>query len=217
MAKELPYFRFTAHEWLTDDISFEDYTVKGVFIDLCSFYWTRDCSVSVELLNKRFKNAKAELEVLFKSGVISIHEFVENIQIKFLDSQWDLLAAEHEKRSKAGKKGGLRKSSNAKAKLKPGSSYKDKDKDKDNIAKKPKPLKKHDFNQSPFFLKDDWFNALSDWPKNKALDYWERANEYSGSKGVKYANWVMAVKGWERRDNPKQPATSNQSHSTIMV
>ena len=33
MAKELPYFRFTAAEWLNDDISLESYELKGLFIE----------------------------------------------------------------------------------------------------------------------------------------------------------------------------------------
>ncbi len=74
MSKELPYFRFTAHEWLTDDISFESFELKGLFVDVCSFYWTRDCAVTKELLNKRFKSAIALLKELFDASVITMDE-----------------------------------------------------------------------------------------------------------------------------------------------
>ena len=39
MSKELPFFRFTVSEWLNDDISLESYVLKGIFIDVCAFYW----------------------------------------------------------------------------------------------------------------------------------------------------------------------------------
>jgi hypothetical protein len=53
MAKELPYFRFTATEWLNGDISLESFELKGLFIDLCSYYWFKDCSVTVAMLEKK--------------------------------------------------------------------------------------------------------------------------------------------------------------------
>ena len=72
MSKELPYFRFTVAEWLNDDIEFESYQTKGVFIDVCAFYWFRDCDVEKSLLSKKFSDAKTELNILFKCGVLKI-------------------------------------------------------------------------------------------------------------------------------------------------
>jgi hypothetical protein len=57
MAKDLPYFRFTASEWLNDDISLESYSHKGAFIDFCAYYWSQDCDVTLEKLKKKFSNA----------------------------------------------------------------------------------------------------------------------------------------------------------------
>jgi hypothetical protein len=128
MAKELPYFRFTASEWLNDDISLESYELKGLFIDICAFYWFKDCSVSIALLHKRFSNATDLLHELRELEIIEYYPD-ESISIKFLNEQYDLLSVKRMKRSEAGRIGGLKKSSNAKAMLKQKPSYKDKEKD----------------------------------------------------------------------------------------
>lgn len=128
MAKELPYFRFTVSEWLNDDISLEDYETKGVFSDVCAFYWFKDCSITKAMLEKRFRNALPTIQSLIELSIIKI-DSKENVIIKFLDEQYDLLSEKRLKRSLAGKKGGLKKSSNAKAKLKQSPSYKDNNKD----------------------------------------------------------------------------------------
>ena len=103
MAKELPYFRFTASEWLNDDISLESYELKGLFADVCSYYWTQDCDCTLDKLKKKFSN-------------------------DFLLTQYDLLSEKHKARQVAGSKGG-----NAKAMLQQKDSYKDKDKDNNKI------------------------------------------------------------------------------------
>ena len=73
MSKELPYFRFTVSEWMNDDISLEPYNIKGVFVDICAYYWFKDCSVTVEQLQKRFSKAKAELKQLYSMGIIKTY------------------------------------------------------------------------------------------------------------------------------------------------
>ena len=132
MSKELPYFRFTAFEWLNDDISLEDYETKGVFIDICAYYWFKDCSITKAMLEKRFSNAIPVIEALLKSGIIKFKNGDDFIEISFLNDQFDQLSELRKRRQDAGAKGGKQRSSKAKAKLKQRSSYKDKDKEKDN-------------------------------------------------------------------------------------
>ena len=130
MAKELPYFRFTVQEWQNGDISIEDYRLKGVFIDVCGFYWIRDCNVTEQMLSKRFSDASDEISALKSASIIKCFASGE-ISIKFLDEQWEELSKVKLKRVKAGRLGGVA-SAQARAKQKPSkcSSYKDKDKDK---------------------------------------------------------------------------------------
>lgn len=132
MAKELPYFRFTSQEWQNGLISLESYHLKGLFIDVCAYYWIQNCSITKAMLGKKFRNDKNELNELVKLGILKVDKN-DNVSIQFLDEQFDLLSNKRKMRQLAGAKGGKQKSSNAKAKLKQKSSYKDKDKDKDNI------------------------------------------------------------------------------------
>lgn len=138
MAKELPYFRFTASEWQNGDISLEDYSLKGFFIDLCSYYWIKDCSVTIAMLEKRFRGDNEYFKDLINLGIIKNEKENGFISISFLDEQFDMLSEQRKRRQEAGSKGGKQKSSNAKAELKQNSSYKDKDKYKDKYKDKPK-------------------------------------------------------------------------------
>lgn len=132
MSKDLPYFRFTPQEWQNGDISLLDISIKGLFIDICSFYWVRDCSITQAMLEQKFANNKTEISQLFSSNIIKKNIENDFIIIEFLNEQFDELTELRKRRQLAGSKGG-KVSSNAKAKLKQCSSYKDKKDKKDNI------------------------------------------------------------------------------------
>ena len=69
MAKELPYFRFTVQEWQNGNISLENYKLKGFFIDVCAYYWMKNCILSLLLLQKRFKkDSKLIKNISFSAG-----------------------------------------------------------------------------------------------------------------------------------------------------
>jgi hypothetical protein len=131
MAKELPYFRFTASEWLNDDISLESYIHKGIFIDVCAYFWSQDCDVTLVKLKKRFSNATNLIDDLVKVNIIKHENKHDKINIDFLVTQYDLLSEKRKLRQSAGSKGG-----NAKAMLKQKPSYKDKDNDNNNYKEK---------------------------------------------------------------------------------
>lgn len=134
MAKELPYFRFTVAEWLNDDISLESYELKGFFIDLCAFYWFRDCEVTKKIAEKKFSNAKGLLDELIELDIIKYNPTKDLLEINFLKKQFKSLGSLSKKRSEAGRSGGLKKASNARNLPKQNPSYKDNNKDnnKDN-------------------------------------------------------------------------------------
>ncbi len=137
MAKELPYFRFTSQEWQNGKISLESYHLKGLFIDICSYYWVQNCKVKETDLHKKFQN-KIDVKKLRELKVIKLNKKGE-IKILFLDEQLKTLTKSRKLKQLAGSKGGKQKSSNAKAKLQQNSSYKDKDKDKDRKKKEAVP------------------------------------------------------------------------------
>jgi len=101
MAKGFPYFKFTATEWLTGDIAFEDFELQGIFINVCALYWHRDGKVTLDEVLKRLKNERIhELTDRF----ISVNDGF--ISVSFLDEQ--LIQANHisKQNSENGKKGG---------------------------------------------------------------------------------------------------------------
>tara|TARA_R110002020_G_scaffold327132_1_gene543029 strand:+ start:791 stop:1498 length:708 start_codon:yes stop_codon:yes gene_type:complete len=104
MAKQLPYFKFFCSEWSDGDITLEDMKTQGVFINICSYYWSQECEISYEKLLKRFKNYQKQIENLKKEKII----FSENgkLLIKFLDKQWKEREAIKQRNHKNGSGGG---------------------------------------------------------------------------------------------------------------
>lgn len=139
MAKELPYFRLTCQEWQNGDIVDETLSTQGLFMQICCYYWMKNCSVSLEKVQKKFKKKRKMIQKLTENKILKISDGF--IKINFLDEQWSELQEFRQKKRIAGSKGGKQKASNAKAELKHNSSYKEKDKDKDNTipAKSRKP------------------------------------------------------------------------------
>lgn len=103
MAKELPYFKFEPAEYLTKDISFCSLSAQGLFINICSYYWQRGCSLNKEQLLRRLNYPK-ELDELIQEGVIDLIE--NSISIKFLNIQLNDVEKVSVTNSNNGKKGG---------------------------------------------------------------------------------------------------------------
>jgi len=202
MAKELPYFRFTASEWLTDDISEESYEAKGLFIDVLSYYWFKDCVLTKERLFKKFSGATILLEALFELEIIKVNT-EDFVQINFLDLQYDILSEKRKKRQKSGKLGGLAKSSNATAKRKQKPSYKDKDKDKENNKDK------REKGFTPPTQKEVWIYAqekgFNNFDSSRFVDFYASKGWMVGRTKMK--DWKACVRNWVARDTTK---TSNQ-------
>ena len=116
MAKELPYFKFEPAEYLTKDISFCSISSQGLFINICSYYWQRECSLTVEQVKRRF-NYPNELQELIDEGIIDIENSV--IKIKFLDLQYEDATKLSNKNSLNGSKGGRPKKNPTETETKP--------------------------------------------------------------------------------------------------
>ena len=111
MAKELPYFQFEPAEYLTKDISFCTLSAQGLFINLCSYYWQRECKLTKEQFLRRLNNPK-EFQELVDEGVIDLEQNV--IVIKFLDDQYINATKQRKTNSINGSKGGRPKIENPK-------------------------------------------------------------------------------------------------------
>lgn len=104
MAKELPYFKFEPAEYLTKDISFCSLSAQGLFINICSYYWQRNCKITKSQLLKRL-DYEDEFDELIFEGVIDLDEN-QYIIIKFLDNQLTSVEEKSKINSTNGSKGG---------------------------------------------------------------------------------------------------------------
>jgi hypothetical protein len=102
--KELPYFKFYVNEWLSGDIELLSFEAQGVFIRLCSYYWSKECVMKLERSKKRFKGFEDAFDELIDEGIIKIED--DYIKISFLDSQLNEREYLSKTNSANGKKGG---------------------------------------------------------------------------------------------------------------
>lgn len=100
MAKDLPYFKFYSSEWNDGDITIESLCVQGLFINICSYYWSKECVVEFSKLKKKYIIHEKELQILIDSEIIKVNDIF--VKINFLDEQ----LTERENNSKIRSKGG---------------------------------------------------------------------------------------------------------------
>ncbi len=103
MAKELPYFQFEPAEYLTKDVSFCSLEAQGLFINICCYYWQRECKLSKSQLLKRL-NYPDILNELVSEGIIVFNG--DDLIIKFLDNQYLKATKKSQVNSQNGAKGG---------------------------------------------------------------------------------------------------------------
>ena len=101
MAKDLPYFKFFCSEWSDGDITLESYEAQGVFINVCSYYWSNECKVEHKKLLKKFRGSEEIISNLINENIFKIDE-EQNVLISFLDEQQN----ERNKKSKIKSRGG---------------------------------------------------------------------------------------------------------------
>lgn len=198
MAKNFPYFKFTVSEWMTGDIVFESLSTQGLFINICALYWQRDGNLTIEDINKRYKNP-AEL-----SDLINRFVEVENdmISIKFLDEQ--LIDANHVSKvnSENGKKSAESRA-NAKRLLNDRSTTVQristkKNKNKNEIRIKEEEEKEININDIKLYFFE---NGYSEMTAQKFFDYYSVAS-WKDSKGNKVKNWKQKAQAvWFKEEN----------------
>lgn len=105
MAKDLPYFKFFCSEWSDGDITLEDFETQGLFINICAYYWSNECIVSLDKVKKKFKLCSEKcFDNLIKSGIIKVID--GNLKINFLNEQKSERDSKSIVNSYNGKKGG---------------------------------------------------------------------------------------------------------------
>lgn len=87
MAKELPYFQFEPAQWNDGDITLCTLEEQGLFINLCSLYWSKLGVLSYAKVMRRFSGCNASAwRSLIEDGIIEVED--DAIIIGFLDEQF---------------------------------------------------------------------------------------------------------------------------------
>lgn len=85
MAKDLPYFKFNVSEWNDGDVTLCSMEAQGLFINLCSIYWSKEGELSLAKARLRFQNCESAWDELTNQGIIKVLD--DAIMISFLDEQ----------------------------------------------------------------------------------------------------------------------------------
>jgi len=107
MSKELPYFKFNASEWISGEITLEDLTTQGAFINICAFYWFKSGCLTLTEIKRRLKLKQATIDKLVHANHIKVNG--GSIEISFLRQQFDERGHISRRNSENGKKGGAPK------------------------------------------------------------------------------------------------------------
>jgi len=104
MAKELPYFKFEPNAWDNGNIQMLSREDKGLFVDICSMYWSRLGDIPLKLVIQKLcaGNATA-LNSLCDEKIIEVID--GNIFIKFLSEQLNEFEDVSKQNSKNAKEG----------------------------------------------------------------------------------------------------------------
>ena len=192
--KELPYFKFEPAEWVIGDISLLDYEIKGLFIDICCFYWMKVGAIDKQMLNKRFANAEQMLNKLFDEKIIKIDAKKEKVCIEFLDVQLAKFMQLSEIRSDAGKQGGKAKQANAKQML-------SKSKANDNI-KEEKRIEEIIYTFDHLKINKEDFEKLKlEYTEKQIYEVFEKIQNYKNNKN--YKSLYLTAKNWLKKDKPQ--------------
>lgn len=217
MAKELPYFQFEPAEYLTKDISFCSLSAQGLFINICSFYWQRQCKLTKEQFLRRF-NYPNEFEELLTEGVIDVLD--NYIVIKFLDLQYEKATEFSKEQSRKGSLGGRPKKlkeSQTKAEINP--------KESQTKAIREEKIKKEEIKEDKIkrFTPPSQIEVINYFNQNgysnesaiKAFKYYETGNWKDG-KGNQVKNWKQKMQSvWFKEDNKIKPVNKGYDYNNV--
>jgi hypothetical protein len=86
MAKELPYFKFEPNQWENGNIQICSREDKGLFIDLCSMYWSRLGDLPFKLaIQKLCAGNASAFDSLIQEDMFSVNDGL--VCIDFLNEQ----------------------------------------------------------------------------------------------------------------------------------
>lgn len=105
---KLPWFQFEPSKYEAGNIQFCCLQAQGLYINILSYYWQKECELSKrDLVRKFIRHPDCEklIEELITEGAIKT--IGEKVEISFLDDQWESISARKKAWSKAGKMGAI--------------------------------------------------------------------------------------------------------------
>jgi len=205
MAKDLPYFKFYSSEWIHGDITLEDLKTQGLFINICSYYWSQECQLSVEKLQKRFKNNKKQIQNLIISEII--YKDLDDIKIKFLDKQWQEREVVKHKNKANGLKGGRPKktqSVNSGLEVANQTITNKEEKREEEKRKELKNITKKFTAPTVEEVKEYCDKRLNSVDPSKFISHYETSGWMRGKTKIK--DWQACVRTWEKNSSNTQAA-----------
>ena len=208
MAKELPYFKFEPNQWENGNIQMLSREDKGLFIDLCSMYWSRLGDVPLKLATQKLcaGNATA-LNSLCDEKIIEISD--GNIFIKFLSEQlneFEDMSKQNSKNAKEGWQKRRKQKEESERNATALNSQSENDAIREEEMRGEKIKEKRVVNKfTPPPLDDVVFyfteNGYSKELAQKAFKYYETGNWKDG-KGNQVKNWKQKMQSvWFKEEN----------------
>jgi hypothetical protein len=214
MAKELPYFKFEPNQWENGNIQMFSHELKGVFMDLCSMYWSRLGDLPYKLAVGKICNGNATaLDLLYEENIFAIKDGF--ICIDFLNEQ--LLEFENTSKinSENARIGWEKRRKNATAlKSQSDPNAIREDKSKEDKIKKDINIRKQEFKNSLFPFLDIYSKEmLKDF-----FDYWsehgEKDRKFRKEKEKSF-NLDLRLKTWLKRSKEFKEKNVSQKKEKI--
>jgi hypothetical protein len=205
MAKELPYFKFEPNQWENGNIQMFSREEKGLFIDLCSMYWSRLGDVPLKLaIQKLCAGNATAFDSLIKEGIFTIEN--DFICIDFLNEQLSDFEDTSKQNSKNAKEG-WEKRRKLKAESERNATALNPQCENDaireeEIREKKKRVDKIFVPPQLFEVENYFFeNGYTKESGKKAFNYYAVA-DWKDSKGTKVRNWKQKMQAvWFKEEN----------------
>jgi hypothetical protein len=203
MAKELPYFKFEPNQWENGNIQMLSREDKGLFIDLCSMYWSRLGDLPQKLVIQKLCGGNATaLNSLCDEKIIEVLD--GNIYINFLSEQLNEFDDISKKNSKNAKDGWeKRRKSKETEQLSESNavalnSQCESDAMREDKKRKEKKIYIPSLDEVELYFKENGYTKDS---AVKAFNYYSE-NNWKDSRNNQVKNWKQKMQGvWFKEEN----------------
>jgi hypothetical protein len=216
MAKELPYFKFEPNQWENGNIQMCSREDKGLFMDLCSMYWSRLGDLPLKLaINKLCAGNATAFDSLIKEQIFTVIDGL--VCIDYLNEQLSNFDETSKTNSKNAKEG-WEKRRKQREESERNATALNPQCESDAIREEERREEKIKVNKFIPPTAED-VKAYCDLRNNnvnvnKFIDFYESKGWFVGKNKMK--DWKASVRTWEKDsiESPKQQNTIDLDNST---